>query len=61
VDYNADKVDSFTTHLAARIDELLVDTDLAARMGKAGRQRVVRHFGWPAVASKTLELYESLL
>jgi len=61
VDYAPDKVDSFTTHLAARIDELLVDTDLAARMGRAGRERVVRHFGWPAVASKTLKLYESLL
>jgi starch synthase len=61
VDYAEDKVDSFTTHLAARIDELLVDTDLAERMGKAGRERVVRDFGWPAVASKTLELYERLL
>jgi alpha-maltose-1-phosphate synthase len=61
VDYDAEKVDSFTTHLASRIDELLVDTDLATRMGKAGRERVVRHFGWPAVASKTFELYESLL
>ncbi len=61
VDYAADKVDSFTTHLAARIDELLVDTDLAERMGKAGRARVMRNFGWPAVASKTLELYERLL
>jgi starch synthase len=61
VDYASDRVDSFTTHLAARIDELLVDTDLAERMGKAGRERVVRHFGWPAVASKTLELYEGLL
>jgi starch synthase len=61
IDYAADKVDSFTTHLAARMDELLVDIDLAERMGRAGRERVVRHFGWPAVASKTLELYESLL
>jgi starch synthase len=61
VDYAPDRVDSFTTHLAARIDELLVDIDLAERMGKAGRARVVRDFGWPAVASKTMELYESLL
>lgn len=60
-DYSANHPDTFTTHLAARIDELLVDGDLAVRMGKAGRKRVVRDFGWPAVASKTLELYESLL
>jgi glycosyltransferase involved in cell wall biosynthesis len=30
-------------------------------MGKAGRARVLQHFGWPAIAARTLELYESLL
>ena len=37
------------------------DPALATRMGKAGRERVLRHFGWPAIAAKTVELYESLL
>ncbi|HEX2647858.1 MAG TPA: glycosyltransferase, partial [Candidatus Dormibacteraeota bacterium] len=60
VDYDPEHVDVFTTALAARIDELLDDADLAARMGRAGRERVVRDFGWPAVATKTMELYESL-
>jgi starch synthase len=61
VDYDPDDTDAFTTALATRVDELLGDLALAARMGKAGRQRVLRNFGWPAIASQTVELYETLL
>jgi starch synthase len=61
VDYDADDVDSFDTSLAARVEELLSNPSLAAEMGKAGRQRVLRHFGWPAIAARTMELYDSLL
>jgi starch synthase len=61
VDYDADDTEAFTTALANRLQELLSDPALAARMGMAGRQRVLRHFGWPAIASRTLELYDSLL
>lgn len=61
VDYAPDAVDEFTTSLAARMDQVLGDTALAAKMGRAGRQRVVQHFGWPAIASRTVELYDELL
>jgi starch synthase len=61
VDYDPDDNEAFTTELATRLEEVLSDAALAARMGKAGRQRVLRHFGWPAIASQTLELYDSLL
>jgi len=61
VDYDPDRADEFTGALAARIEELLRDPTLAATMGKAGRERVLRHFGWPAIASRTIELYDSLL
>jgi starch synthase len=61
VDYRPDDVESFTSGLAARVDELLGDPALATKMGKAGRERVLRHFGWPAIAAKTVELYDSLL
>jgi alpha-maltose-1-phosphate synthase len=30
-------------------------------MGKAGRARAVSEFGWDAVASRTVALYESLI
>ncbi len=61
VDYDADQIETFISSLAARVDELLRDPDLANRMGKAGRERVLRHFGWPAIAARTVDLYDSLL
>jgi starch synthase len=61
VDYNSDDTESFTTALAARIEGLLSDAPLALRMGKAGRQRVLAHFGWPKIAERTVELYRALL
>jgi starch synthase len=61
IDYDAEAVDAFDAALAARVDELLSNPDLATDMGKSGRRRVLRHFGWPAIAARTLELYDSLL
>jgi starch synthase len=52
---------AFTSALAGRIEKLLKDTTLAARMGKAGRERVLQNFGWRAIASRTVELYDQLL
>ncbi len=61
VDFDPADLDGFATALADRIGEVLRDPSTAARMGKAGRERVLKHFGWPAIASKTFELYEALL
>ena len=61
VDYDPENADTFTSALAARIDAVLSDSALAAKMGKAGRERVVRHFGWRAIASQTAKLYDSLI
>jgi starch synthase len=46
--------------LAARVNELLADPGLAARFGKAGRERAVQHFSWRAIAERTAALYGSL-
>ncbi len=61
VDFNPDDIDAFTSALADRIEKLLGDTTMAARMGKAGRERVLQHFGWRAIASQTVQLYDKLL
>jgi len=61
VDYDVDQQPAFTGGLAARIEELLRDPARASAMGRAGRQRVLEHFGWPAIASRTIQLYKSLL
>jgi starch synthase len=61
IDYDPDGAATFATELARRIEELLTDTALAQKMGKAGRDRVLRHFAWPAIAARTVELYDTLL
>ena len=47
--------------LAAAVGRLLDDPGLAARLGAAGRQRVVEHFTWRAVAEQTVAWYRSVL
>src|SRR5205823_11418914 len=61
VDNDVDQPAAFTAGLAARIEELLRDPARASAMGRAGRQRVLEHFGWPAIAARTVQLYKSLL
>jgi alpha-maltose-1-phosphate synthase len=51
----------FEADIAARISELLHDPDRAEEMGRAGRRRAVEQFSWAAVATRTLDLYRSLL
>jgi alpha-maltose-1-phosphate synthase len=61
VGFNPADPDAFTSALAGRLEELLGDAPVAAKMGKAGRERVLQHFGWRAIASQTLQLYDRLL
>jgi starch synthase len=61
VDFNPADPDAFTSALAGRLEKLLGDPTLAATMGKSGRERVLQHFGWRAIASQTVQLYDSLL
>ena len=50
----------FVAGLADGINELVRDPDRAAEMGRAGRERAVERFAWPAIAEQTSELYRSL-
>jgi starch synthase len=52
---------AFARSLAERVNQLALDPDLAARMGKAGRERVLEHFSWRSLAEQTVALYEKLL
>jgi glycogen synthase len=52
--------DMFARDLAAAINELMADPDRRESMGKAGRRRAVEHFGWDAIARRTVELYEGV-
>ena len=46
--------------LAVALNALVGDTGRAAAMGRAGRERAVAEFGWPAVAALTAGLYQEL-
>jgi len=47
--------------LAAAIERLYRDRDLAARLGAAGRQRVVQKFTWEHFRARLLEAYGAVL
>jgi alpha-maltose-1-phosphate synthase len=51
----------FQAGLAAAVNELASNPERAAAMGRAGRERAVREFGWDTIAHRTVELYESVL
>lgn len=46
--------------LGEALARVIQDPKAADRMGKAGRQSVLRNFTWDQIAAKTLELYRSL-
>ncbi len=59
--FEATDSEAFSADLAAKINLLMADPDLAARMGKAGRLRAEQLFGWDAIARKTEGLYREIL
>lgn len=59
--FEATEPEVFAADLAAKINLLMAEPDLAARMGAAGRKRAEELFGWDAIARKTERLYSKLL
>ena len=53
--------EQFAKNLAARLNELLKDSEKCKRFGDAGRQRVEDIFSWTAIAHQTIDLYKSLI
>ncbi len=53
--------EQYVADFAAALNEVVADPDRAAAMGRAGRQRAIDAFGWPAIAEKTVEVYRSVL
>jgi starch synthase len=60
VPYDAEDAAGFERGIAEGVNRLAADTDLAARFGRAGRERAVSSFAWDAIAAQTVELYRSL-
>ncbi len=53
--------DEFAKDLAAKISELLADSEKCRRFGEAGRKRVEEKFSWTAIADQTIHLYRKLV
>ncbi|MCB9960388.1 MAG: glycogen synthase [Rhodospirillaceae bacterium] len=51
----------FAARLAEGINRFAGNPELGAKMGAAGRRRVVDHYSWGSIADQTLALYEGLL
>jgi len=51
----------FARELAHSINHLLRERELAATMGRKGRQRVIGHFGWDRVAEQVLAVYRDMV
>jgi starch synthase len=52
--------EKFSRDLAAKINQLMADSDLRKKFGKAGRKRAEEKFSWSAIAQETKALYEAL-
>ncbi|TFB70013.1 glycogen synthase [Cryobacterium sp. Hz9] len=53
--------DQFVADLARILTEVVSDPARAAEMGRAGRVRAEHEFGWSQIATRTREIYASLL
>ena len=51
----------FAADIAERVNAVLADPAVAARLGAAGRARAVEHFSWQRIAEETTDLYCRLL
>jgi alpha-maltose-1-phosphate synthase len=51
---------AFAAAIADRVNTLLADPPRALAMGRAGRERAVRDFAWPAIAEQTVAVYREL-
>lgn len=61
VDYTAEDEAAFHTGLVEAVNGLLADPARTRAMGLAGRDRAVTHYGWDAIAARTVELYRSVI
>jgi starch synthase len=53
--------EKFVDDLAAAINAMLADPELARAMGKAGRKRAEDHFSWSAIALRTMDVYRDVM
>lgn len=60
VDYDEADPATFERELAAAVNAVAGDADVAAQMGKAGRTRALAEFSWARIAQETVDIYTQL-
>ncbi|PHX60487.1 MAG: glycogen synthase [Actinobacteria bacterium] len=61
VHYEAADLVGFERDFAAAVNILVANPGLAGEMGAAGRTRAQSHFGWRAIAERTVTIYQQVL
>ncbi|MDY5784795.1 glycogen synthase [Corynebacterium sp.] len=61
VDYDEADPEAFEHRIAEAVNSVVADRDLAARMGRAGLERVRSEFTWDNIARQTVDIYKSLI
>lgn len=60
-DFNPAHPEAFQKAFAAKINALLEDEALATKMGKSGRERVLKQFSWESIAKTTFNYYQEVI
>src|SRR5687767_8751991 len=55
------KPDDYSRALAAAVNELMAAPDMRHAMGRAARERVLRHFSWRSIAEQTAAFYRDVV
>ena len=58
--YDENATDDFEHEIAAKVNQVCADKQLAEKFGVAGRNRAVNDFSWATIAEQTLEVYKKL-
>lgn len=61
VNYDADDDATFEADIAAAVNRVAADKELAQRFGAAGRQRAIEDFSWATITQQTVDIYRSLM
>lgn len=61
VHYDQFDPSSFEVNFAQEVNRVVADSDLAQRLGVAGRKRAIKDFAWDSIAQSTIDVYRSVL
>ena len=53
--------DRFIADMAAALTDMVSDSERAAAMGRASRERAAEHFSWESIGERTLEVYRTVI